>query len=146
MNKECPPQKFIKPDTHVGVVFTEEADEQDVRLYALETSFSPAREDIDLFVRQYKKTDKKFRSTFSQSIAEENYSDELALIKNSGIPCLVVFGKNENVVDPDYLDDASLVPWRNTIFKIDGASHLVNIDQPETFNRLMLEFAQDIFK
>jgi pimeloyl-ACP methyl ester carboxylesterase len=146
VNKKYSPQTFIKPNTHVGVVFTDKADENDVILYCKETSMSEEKEDLDIFVSNYKATDKTFRGIFATSIADENYSDELALIQRSDIPCLVIFGKDELVVDPGYLDSADLPLWRNKIFKISGASHLVNIDQPDTFNALVLEFAQDVLK
>ncbi|MEO6813189.1 MAG: hypothetical protein ABI172_04620 [Ginsengibacter sp.] len=34
----------------------------------------------------------------------------------------------------------------NTIYKIEGGSHLVNIDQPGMFNQLLKEFADGIYK
>lgn len=35
--------------------------------------------------------------------------------------------------------------WKKTVYKIPGASHFVNIDAPEAFNKLVAEFAKDMF-
>lgn len=146
VSDELPVEKFVKPGTHVGVVFTEDSDEKDVRLYAKETSLSEDEEDLTIFIEDYKRTDKTFRRFFAESIAEKNYSDEVKLIKQQNIPVLIVFGKDEHVINANYLDNEDLPLWRNEIFKIPGASHLVNIDQPAAFNELLAKFAEDIFR
>lgn len=144
VSEELPVEKFVKPDTHVGVVFTEDADESDVRLYAKETSLSREDEDFKIFLEDYKRTDNKFRRYLAESIAEKNYSNQIILIQEKNVPILIVIGKDERVVKTDYLDDVELPLWRSEIFKIPGASHLVNIDQPEAFNKLLAEFSEDI--
>lgn len=146
VSNELPVETFVKAGTHVGVVFTEDAAENDVMLYARETSASNDEEDINIFMEDYKITDKKFRRFLAESIAEKNYSDEVELIHQRNIPVLIVFGKDEKIVETEYLDNVSLHLWRNEIFKIPGASHLVNIDQPTAFNKLLAEFAQDVFR
>ncbi|CAN5531214.1 hypothetical protein BH10BAC2_BH10BAC2_08990 [soil metagenome] len=146
VGENYPVEKFIKPNTHVAVVFTDDPEEKDVRSYAAETSASCDEEDIHIFMEDFKAVKKPFRSLLAQSIASAIYSDEVELLKQKKIPAMVVFGKDELVVDPDYLDNAALPLWGKTIYKIEGASHLINIDQPELFNKLLKEFAEDIFR
>jgi len=50
------------------------------------------------------------------------------------------------IVDPDYLDDAELNLWKDSIFKLPSASHLVHIDQPKAFNRLLADYANNVFE
>lgn len=139
-------EKFAKPNTHVGVVFTDEPDFKDVISYAHETSLSDIKEDLDYFLNDYKRVKSPFRSSIGKSIFEKNYSDEIALINKKNIPCLIVFGKDEKVIDCDYLDNIKLPLWNKAIFKIEGASHLVNVDQPAEFNNLVAKFGADVFK
>jgi pimeloyl-ACP methyl ester carboxylesterase len=138
--------KMAIPNTHVGVVFTDEPDEKDVIAYAHETFLSRGNEDFENFINDFKKVKPPFRSALGKSIFDGNYSDEVALLKEKNIRALIVFGKDEQVIDCNYLEDASLPLWNKTIYKIDGASHLVNIDQPQEFNQLIKSYSEDIFK
>ncbi|MEO9022180.1 MAG: alpha/beta hydrolase [Ginsengibacter sp.] len=139
-------ERFIKPNTHVGVVFADNPEEEDILKYAHETLASRNEEDLKLFLEDFKKVKPPFRSALGKSIADGNYNDEIALLNGENIPCLMIFGKDELVIDCNYLDKANLPLWHKTIYKIGGASHLVNIDQPEKFNQLLKKFADDIFK
>jgi pimeloyl-ACP methyl ester carboxylesterase len=111
-----------------------------------ETSLSQNTEDVEIFLEDFKSVKAPFRSAVAKSIFDGNFNDEVALLKEKNIPTLVVFGKGEVVVNSDYLDDAGLPLWNNKVYKIEGASHLVNIDQPVEFNKLMKEFAAAIFR
>jgi pimeloyl-ACP methyl ester carboxylesterase len=128
------------------VVFTDDPDLRDVDSYGKETSLSNDQEDLQLFLKDFKAVKKPFRSALAQSIGIKDYSDEILLLKTNNIPLLVVFGADEKVIDCNYLDNAALPLWRNQIFKIPGASHLVQIDQPEAFNKLMKELITECFK
>lgn len=138
--------KFMKPNSHVGVVFMDNPADEDILAYANEISVSGAEDHVFIFSEDYKKVKSPFRSLLAQSINETNYSDEIALLQNKNLPILMIFGKDEKIIDQDYLDNTSLPLWNNKISKIEGASHFVNIDQPEAFNNLLKEFSADIFK
>jgi pimeloyl-ACP methyl ester carboxylesterase len=96
-------------------------------------------------LEDYKKTAKKFRSFLVASIGEKNYSDEINLIQQKNIPALIVFGKEEQHLETAYLDKVKLPLWRNEIFKLPGASHMVLIDQAAAFNKLLVAFAEEVF-
>jgi pimeloyl-ACP methyl ester carboxylesterase len=138
--------QMIKPDTQVGIVFTDEANAEDIQQYAAETSLSTDVADGKYFIKNYQAVQKPFRSLLGQSIAAQNMSDEIALLQQQGIPLLVVFGKDEKVVHTGYLDNVALPLWNDTIYQLPGASHLVNIDQPEAFNQLLAAYSSERFK
>ncbi|MDB5261841.1 MAG: alpha/beta hydrolase fold protein [Adhaeribacter sp.] len=93
----------------------------------------------------YNRVKSPFRSVmFGQSMHGGRVSDEIALLKKSGVPLLVVFGAEEKIIKPDYLDNAVLNTWRNTVFKIPAAGHLLHLDQPVAFNQLVADFAHEI--
>lgn len=139
-------EKMVKPGTHVGVVFRDDALAEEVEAYAKESSLSDAKDDIEWFKQDYATVAKPFRSLLAQSIFNNQMSDQVELLQKSNLPLLMIFGKDEKVIDPDYLDKAPLHLWQNKIFKIMGASHLVNNDQPYAFNRLLKQFMEDVFK
>jgi pimeloyl-ACP methyl ester carboxylesterase len=139
-------EQIVKPGTHVGIVFTDHPDDDDIVSYAHETSLSKHAEDVDNFLEDFKSVKAPFRSALSRAIYEGNFNDEVALIKEKNIPSLVIFGKDELIVNHDYLDTAELPLWNQTVYKIEGASHLVNIDQPIKFNKVVNEFAEFVFK
>ena len=80
------------------------------------------------------------------TVTQGSHSDEIGLLKKSNIPLLVIFGEEERAVNKNYLDNESLTLWKNKIFKIPQSGHFVNIDQPEVFNELLVEYAKDIFR
>jgi pimeloyl-ACP methyl ester carboxylesterase len=135
--------KMVKPDTHVGVVFQDDAPAQVVHAYARETSLSNEEEDRELFIQDFMNVVKPFRSLLAQSIFNNKMSNQIELLQRNNVTVLIIFGKEEKVIDPDYLDKAPLRLWQNKIFKIEGASHLVNIDRPEAFNSLLKQFVED---
>jgi len=141
----CKVENIAKPGAHVGVVFVDHAEDEDVLSYANEVLISGDEENIKMFVEDYKSVQSPFRSVLAKSIAEGNFNDEIALLNKKNIPALIVFGKDELVEDCDYLDNEQLPLWNKTIYKIPGASHLVNVDSPKIFNKLLAEFAKDIF-
>jgi pimeloyl-ACP methyl ester carboxylesterase len=136
--------KMVKKGTHVDVVFTADAPEDKILKYARETSLSEDPDDIRSFINDYKQTNREFRGVLASSLV--NYRDQVDIVRQKNIPSLVTFGAEEKVIFPDYLDDADLPLWSGRIHKLAGASHLVNIDQPEQFNELMAEYAQDCFR
>ena len=146
VGKEHPVEKLIKAGTHVGVVFTDSPERNDILSYCRETSLSEDAADTTIFLEDFDAVKLPFRSALAQSIAAADYNDEIALLKEKNIPLLLIFGKDEQVVHTDYLDDAMLPLWNNTIYKLEGASHLVNIDQPALFNDLLQQFAAAVFK
>ena len=141
-----PVENIVKPGTHVNVVFTDEPEKEDVKRYARETSLSWDEDDLRVFLEDFQMVQKPFRSALAQSIGNKDYNDEVALLRQKNVPLLVVFGEDEQVIENNYLDDVQLPLWGGKIVKIPGASHLVHIDQPEAFNKLLKDFAEDCFR
>jgi len=145
VGKDFEMDKMVLPGADVTAVFAENLSENIVHQYAGETSISTDPKDKELFLADYYAVKGNFRSSLYASIAAGTYSDEIELLQKINVPVCIVFGKDEKVVNTDYLDNAPLNLWNKTIYKIPGASHLVNIDTPEPFNELMASFAKDVF-
>lgn len=132
--------------THVHVVFTDDPPAEHIEAYAGETSLSLHEEDKTFFMNDYRNVAPNFRSLLASSIAAGNYNEQIDVFRQRDIPLLVVFGADEKIVKPDYLDNVDLPLWRSKVHRVDGASHLVNVDQPQLFNQLLASYAEEMFR
>jgi pimeloyl-ACP methyl ester carboxylesterase len=132
--------KMIKPGADFSAAYTDNPDTNLVHAYFDSLCNSQDAQDRQMMLENYFVVRAPFRSCLLQSIIKAEYSNEVALLQNKQVPVLLVFGKDEKLVNVDYLDGANLPLWKNEIFKIFGASHLINIDQPEIFNRLLADY------
>jgi pimeloyl-ACP methyl ester carboxylesterase len=137
--------RIALPGADLSVFFSDDTEDTAVKKYMSLTSLSEDLSDEQLFLSDFKKVQTPFRSTFINSIMTGKLGDHFRQVNSSS--CLMgwVFGADEKVANPHYLDDVDIPKWNNQVFKIPGASHLVNIDQPEEFNKLLAEFAEDCF-
>jgi len=141
-----PMSDFVIPDTAVSVVFSDDAPSELVNEYAATTSLSTNPDDRLLFLNDYYHTRVPFRSAFFRSITEKVYTDEIQLLKESALPLCIIMGADEKIIRPDYLDNAPFDLWPGHVHKIAGASHLVHIDKPDDVNRLIADYAENMFK
>lgn len=137
--------KLVLPGADPTAVFAENVPKEMVIKYGDETSLSADSNDKEVFLKDYYAVQGNFRSSLYATIAAGNYNDEIAILHKLNCPVCIVFGKEEMIVNTDYLNEAPLNLWNKTIYKLPGASHLVNIDAPEVFNELVAGFATDMF-
>lgn len=131
------------PGFNPEVLFRDECDaealDEYVRLACMNTSGS----DQVTIREDYRKVKDPFRSMLLKTAMEGLISNEIELLNSyaSG-PLLIMFGREEQIIKPDYLDEVHLPVWNNTIYKIPGASHFVHIDQPEATNHLLANYCR----
>jgi pimeloyl-ACP methyl ester carboxylesterase len=135
-------EKAVKPGTEAGVLFEDTAPEEAVGRYAAMASLSGDVSDRQLLIDDYYRVKPPFRSELLKTAIDGRFSDEIALLQDSGLPVLVIFGKDEQLLNTNYLDEAPFALWEGCIVKIPGASHFVNLDQPEAFNQLVGSYLQ----
>jgi pimeloyl-ACP methyl ester carboxylesterase len=80
--------------------------------------------------------DDSYRKTLEASVAQ----DRDAPIENIRVPTLIVAGEEDKVYPPELARGmAQRIPGAE-LATMKGAGHLANLEQPEDFNRLLLEF------
>lgn len=134
---------LIQPFPYMHLLSAENASKEEVEDYATYDMFHPSKEDVAIFTANYEQTDPAFRNQIGRVLMESDFSDEVENIKNSKLPLALVYGKEEAIVKPDYLQDAGFLLWGNKIHLIKNAGHYANIDNPKEFNKLLLSFAND---
>ncbi|OQY02350.1 MAG: hypothetical protein B6I20_06890 [Bacteroidetes bacterium 4572_117] len=94
---------------------------------------------------EIKKSDPAFRDAWlpnSQTIIPK---DEIEIVRNTNIPMAVVHGNNDELVNFDYLKKLPFKTlWENKIFVIPEAGHLPFLEQPEIYNRYLLDFCEQV--
>ena len=56
-----------------------------------------------------------------------------------------MFGKEEKLIKTDYLNEFEPL-WNKKVYHIENASHVVNEEASEEFNKTLLSFAAEVFK
>lgn len=134
---------LIQPFPYIHLLSAENASKEELEDYAGYDMYHPSKEDINIFIANYQQTDPAFRNQIGRVLMESDFSDEVENIKNSKLPLALVYGKEEAIVRPFYLQDAGFKLWGNKIHLVEKAGHLANMDNPVDFNKLLLSFAND---
>jgi pimeloyl-ACP methyl ester carboxylesterase len=137
--------KIAIPGVDISPLLKDKSPMEEVIQYGMTICLSTDPEDLEIFKTDFNKVQAPFRSLFIGSIFSGNLGDEIKQVNSISCPLAWVFGADEKVVDPNYLDEVDVPKWRDQILKIQGAGHLVNVDQPEVFNKLLAEFAEEVF-
>jgi pimeloyl-ACP methyl ester carboxylesterase len=139
--------QVIKPGVNSSPLFLDTAPQTTIEeLFSL---FLYSKNSIVLneLLEDYQRVKPPFRSSFyKQTVEKGRLSDELTLLNQSRVPALLVFGKEDELNNPNYLDHVELSKWNNEIYKLPSAGHFVHLDQPELFNRLLSEYIDTMFK
>lgn len=91
-------------------------------------------------------TDPSVRDCLGKCMMGGEYLDEVEIIRNLKIPVAVVHGVNEGVVNLDYFSLLEIPTlWRRSVQMIPEAGHMAQLDNFESYNKIIGEFAGDIF-
>jgi pimeloyl-ACP methyl ester carboxylesterase len=135
---------FIKEaDLHAG--FTDSISEQDLIEYSQLLFTSKKTKERHNFFADFKSVKDNFRSKMFTSVVDGKISKEIDLLRRTHLPLLIIFGENEKICIKTYLDNSGLYLWKEQTFQIKDAGHFAHIDQPESINKLISEYADEIF-
>lgn len=136
--------KLIVPGENIS--FHDDISEEKVRQSFSEILKPGNEEEINLHTEDFFLAKPPFRSAMIQSVIQGKLSDEISLLKSQALPVQLIFGKEDNLIQVDYLDEMPFVIWKNQIYKLPGAGHYVQNDQPGLFNQLLAEYLEERFK
>ena len=144
VSNEYPPASFLIPVPGVECIMSPDATDEVLTGFASILA-GGNKTMIELYKTTYRQTDPAFRIQLAKSVVENGWTDEIAKLKKAAVPVCILFGENEKVINVNYLDNLPN-KWQDKVFHIKNAAHFVNNDQPAEFNKLLADFAQDIFK
>lgn len=134
------------PNFDATVIFTDHPPKEAIDQYWINALPRSDADEIKLFREDYDKTDPPFRSSVLQTALSGIIANEIELVQQYDRPTFFIFGREEASVNNNYLDNIALPFWRGTTTKVPDAGHFVTIEQPETFNRLLVAYANEAFK
>lgn len=139
-------EKVFIPKASPSIFFYNEPDIKVVYASLSELLTSKEENDIQNLVEDYLTVCPHFKSSLFKTVEDGKISDEILLLQKSDVPVATIFGKNDDVVNIQYLDDRPFQLWKDQIYKVSGAGHWVNIDNPTLVNQLILVYANEMFK
>lgn len=95
--------------------------------------------------KSIRKTDSKFRNDYAISLNSQEYLDELELLRNFDGKKLLIVGSDDPLLRYNYLKKVSNqtdIP----LITIEDAGHFPNLDKPEVFNQILINFLKSIDK
>ncbi|MBM1105427.1 alpha/beta hydrolase [Aurantibacter crassamenti] len=96
------------------------------------------------FKERIHNTDAKFREDIGLSLANGELANEVEILAKTEMPVAILHGKNDSLVNLEYLKQLSIPNlWRNKINIIES-SHSPHLEKPEEFNRLLLKFLENL--
>lgn len=97
-------------------------------------------------MKMFSNTDPAVRTELGAAIARADWSDEIHNLELMGYPIAIVYGLEEKIIYPDYLNKTNIRMWQNGIIKISDAGHCCQLDQPAVLAELISNYATDIFR
>ena len=70
-----------------------------------------------------------------------DFSDAL---QNISLPALLIFGEDDKIADAAVAENLQKLIFKSQLFTIKNAGHYSNLEQPEEFNRILLDFAKTV--
>lgn len=128
------------------ILFTDEPEQNEMRKFIHSLLLSVDEKDFSICLEDFNAVKKPFRSMILRTSIEGKLGNEILNIIQYNAPLLVIFGEEDKIINPDYLDNTPLPLWNNTIYKICDAGHFLILDQPEVFNDLLTSYCKHIFK
>lgn len=131
------------PDTKVGVCFIDSPQESEIEAMFRQVVNRIDDSMLSEFLHDFKGVKDGFRSGLSRALTDNEYSDEIDVLKKTGIPISVIAGAAEELIKPDYLDNVGLNLWRNVVYKINNAGHWAHIDAPAYISVLLSRYIEE---
>ena len=139
IGKALTPQDIMLPNPLATPLFLETPTSEEVAKLMDELSRNNA-EIKTLLIEDYIKTDPKVRTTLMHSVINNMLCDEITAIEKLNIPIGIVFGKEDSLLQIQYLNNIDLKLYNDSPILIENAGHYLQFDQPEKMNALYFAF------
>lgn len=91
------------------------------------------------------RTHQDMRGYLGASLVPENLTNEVEIIKNLKIPIAIFHGKEDQLVNGKYLTELNIPTlWDNEIKMIHNSGHCPQLENPEMFNNILLNFLNEL--
>lgn len=142
LKKPFDPSTFL-PNPHAIVLFQEESSKEQISLLMDDLNYNDKEKEINS--NDYLKTDPVLRKSIFSTILSGEYEDEIELIKNFNRPIRVLITTKDTLINNKYIDQnlKEINPYLS--FSHLSCGHAPQIEDANSFNSLLIEFASFIF-
>jgi pimeloyl-ACP methyl ester carboxylesterase len=137
-------EKLFVPTIEPSIFFYNETDKRVVTKFLKQAIHPVDIAAVENLIEDYLDVSAEFKSSLFKTAAQGKISDEILALQKLNIPVCLIFGREDNLVNIDYLDDKPFPLWRNQIYKLPEAGHWANIDNPVAVNRLISDYVSEI--
>jgi pimeloyl-ACP methyl ester carboxylesterase len=128
-----------------SIFFYNEISNKIVKEWFSNLLISAAEEDRQNLIADYLKVSPDFKPALFKTAGEGKVSDEILSLNQLNIPVCTLFGREDKLININYLDNLPFHAWQNKIYKLAGAGHYVNIDKPESTDQIISHYAKEMF-
>jgi pimeloyl-ACP methyl ester carboxylesterase len=140
------PDDIILPNPNFAPTFAATATEAELNGLMGDEAYHVSEELKARLKKMYRDTDPHLRTTLGTSIAQQEYGDEIGNLWKQNIPIAVVYGAEDKLISPDYMQKLNLKLWRDEIIKLPKAGHCCQFDEPGLIAQMVADFAADCLK
>jgi len=132
-------EKAFLPHPAMGLAFKPDLSGDEIQMLskAFINDKIPQFEQVESAIRN---TDPLARVYIGQSIATEIKESEVGILNKTDIPLAVFHGKDDALVNPDYIKEQKFDLWNGDVQIIEQAGHLPFVEQPKVFNAQLYQF------
>lgn len=134
------------PNDKLGAAFSSTPSESAVEALLHDAVFSNDPLILKSLQENFLAVDPSFRPALGECFARLEISDEIKNVNESKCNIALIYGADEKLVSPSYLNGRIKNLWRNEIILVEKAGHFVQYDQPELIASLISEFAVCCFE
>ncbi len=139
------PDKFLIPFPASHVMFTDSPTNEEFEAY-LHAAVGDLPEKYHHYARRaYFETDPALRKYLGMNLGSGGWADEIENLKALRPPICIVQGSAEQFVRCGYLEQAGFNLWRKKIYYIGNAAHLVHWHRRDVVNKLIADYADEMF-
>jgi pimeloyl-ACP methyl ester carboxylesterase len=140
------PDEIIKPNPNFPPTFAADPDDADLTALMNDEAYHVTPQLLNQLKAMYHDTDPNLRVQLGASIAKQEYGDEIGNLWKQSLPIAVVYGADDKLIYPDYMETLGLKMWKDQIIKIPKTGHCLHLDEPKLLAGMIAEFAAECFK
>jgi pimeloyl-ACP methyl ester carboxylesterase len=140
-----PPEMEHSHYEHPSFSLAFKPDLSDQEMQELAKAFVKMNEPIPpVILESIRNTDQMMRPSLGASVTPENIRNEAEIISNIKKPVAVIHGKNDQLLKHTYFERLNIPElWREKAQLVEGAGHCPQVENPQNFNQLLLDFLKE---
>ncbi|HRW62271.1 MAG TPA: alpha/beta hydrolase [Bacteroidales bacterium] len=137
-------EKAFLPNPALGLIFKPELTDNEIQQMA--GSFVAKDNNIpEEIIQSIKQSDPLVRHYIGKALNSGQTMNEVGIVRNRNIPFAIFQGQEDQLINPEYFNIISKeLIWKNKVQIIDKAGHTLQLENPNLFNKLLIDFIEHL--